>query len=121
MNNWANLRWDAMYKEIREKKASYEDVFFTKQAETEAKAVELYKKDPAQAVAFLTHYTTSNLDKVEKGWWNFAWHLIGTYYDGGQISPKGAMLKPGYPKAYLEKVDFGGTAVRDLETIKKTK
>lgn len=121
VNNWANLRWDAMYKEIREKKASYEDVFFSKQAETEAKAVELYKKDPAQAVAFLTHYTRSNLDKVERGWWNFAWHLIGTYYDGGQINSKGAMLKPGYPKAYLEKVDFGGTAVRDLEAIKKAK
>lgn len=119
VNNWANLRWDAMYKEIRAKKASYEDVFFGRQKEVEEKAVALFKEDPAKAVAFVTDYTSKNMNEVEKGWWGFAWYLIGKYYDGGMIDDAtGKMTSPGYPKEYLEKVDFGGTALRDLEKIK---
>ncbi|HSK68062.1 MAG TPA: C69 family dipeptidase [Candidatus Limnocylindria bacterium] len=119
VNNYAQLRWNAMYPEIRAKKASFENVFFAEQAALEAEAVRLFNEDPAQAVAFLTGKTSINLNAVEKGWWDFAWHLIGKYYDGGMINPNGSMGRPGYPKEYLESVDFGGTAVRDLETIKK--
>ncbi|NLB89926.1 MAG: peptidase C69, partial [Clostridiales bacterium] len=63
------------------------------------------------------NYTYENLDKVEKGWWDFAWHLIGKYYDGGMINEEGGMASLGYPTEYLEEVDFGGPAIRDLETI----
>ncbi len=117
VNNWANLRWDAIYKEIREKKASYEDAFFANQQALEEQAAALYKEDPAKAVEYLTAQTYENLETVEKGWWDFAWHLIGKYYDGGMIDDKGSMGRPGYPKEYLEKVDFGGTALKDLDSI----
>lgn len=119
VNNWANLRWDAMYQEIREKKDSFESVFFAEQNALEEEALALYKEDPAKAVAFLTGKTSENLNTVEKGWWEFAWHLIGKYYDGGMVNEKGAMTRPGYPMKYLEKVDFGGTALKDLEEISK--
>lgn len=117
VNNWANLRWDAMYPVIREKKASYEDVFFADQEAIEAEAVALYEEDPAKAVEFLTKYTSENLDKVNDGWWDFAFELIGTFYDGGMIDEDGRMTSPGYTTEYLESVDFGGTMVRDLEAI----
>jgi dipeptidase len=119
VNNWANLRWDTIYKEIREKKDSYESVFFAEQNALEEEALALFNEDPAKAVAFLTSKTNDNLNTVEKGWWEFAWHLIGKYYDGGMINENGAMTRPGYPTEYLEKVDFGGTALKDLEEIYK--
>jgi len=117
VNNYANIRWDAMYAEIRAKKASYEDVFFANQAGVEETAAALYAEDPAKAVEYLTRYTYFNLDTVEKGWWDFAWYLVGKYYDGGAMSPEGNMTSPGYPMEYLESVDFGATAVKDLADI----
>ncbi len=121
VNNWANLRWDAMYAEIREKKASYEDVFFAAQSDVEAEAEKLYNEDPAKAIEYLTKITNENLNTVEQGWWDFAWHLIGKYYDGGMINEEGRMTSPGYPTEYLQQVDFGGTALRDLEAINANK
>jgi dipeptidase len=118
VNNWANLRWDAMYKVIRAKKAEYEDVFFSLQAQVEEKALELYRKNPAEAVAYLTGYTNDNLNKVEKGWWDFAFHLIGKFYDGGMINEDGKMTSPGYPAEYLKNVGFGDLTIRDLERAK---
>ena len=117
VNNWANLRWDAMYPEIRAKKASYEDAFFANQDALEAEAIKLYEEDPAKAVEFLTAATYENLETVEKGWWDFAWQLIGKFYDGGMINEEGAMTSPGYSTEYLESVDFGITMVNDLEAI----
>ncbi|NLB89927.1 MAG: peptidase C69 [Clostridiales bacterium] len=117
VNNWTNLRWNAIYPEVREKKASYEDEFFNNQEAIEAEAIKLYEEDPAKAVEYLTKYTYDNMEKVEQGWWDFAWHLIGKYYDGGMINEEGGMTSLGYPTEYLEEVDFGGPAIRDLEKI----
>ncbi len=119
VNNYANLRWNAMYPEIREKKASYEDAFFANQKALEDEAIKLYNEDPAKGIEYLTKVTCDNLNTVEQGWWDFAWHLIGKYYDGGMINEEGGMTSVGYPTEYLEKVDFGGTAARDLEKIGK--
>ncbi len=118
VNNWANLRWNAMYAEIREKKAEFENVFFEKQADVEKKAVELYKKNPSEAVKYLTDYTNEALNKVEKGWWDFAFHLIGKYQDGAVINEAGKQISVGYPTEYLEEVGFGELTLRDLERKK---
>ncbi len=118
VNNWANLRWDAMYEVIREKKASYEDVFFADQEAVEAKAVELFNEDPVKAVEYLTDYTYTNMEKVEKGWWDFAYELIGKFYDFGMINDEGAMTSPPIKNTeWIEAVDFGGTVYRDTETV----
>ncbi|HSK67793.1 MAG TPA: C69 family dipeptidase [Candidatus Limnocylindria bacterium] len=118
VNNYAQLRWNVMYPEIRAKKASYEDVFFAEQPVLEEIAVRLYDEDPAKAVAYLTERTYSNLEKVENGWWDFLWTLMGRYYDGGVITGEGRMTFPGYPTEYLEQVEFAGTMLRDLENLK---
>lgn len=117
VNNWANLRWNAMYEEIRAKKATFEDVFFANQQAVEEEALKLYNEDPAKALEYLTTVTCDNMNTVEQGWWDFAWYLIGKYYDGGVINDNGSMGRLGYPQEYLEKVGFGETAVADLETI----
>ncbi len=115
VNNWANLRWDAMYKEIRAKKGQYEQEFFSMQEQAEKHALELYQKDPAEAVRYLTNYTCNAMNKVEQGWWDFAWYLIGKYSDGGVIDSEGKMATPGYPTQYLKDVGFGDMTVRDQE------
>lgn len=119
VNNWANLRFNAIYPEIRAEKALYEDEFFANQQAIEDEALALYNEDPAKAVEFLTKYTYDNMKAVEEGWWNFAFRLIGKYYDGGMINDEGGMTSLGYSTEYLESVDFGGTALRDLEEINK--
>ncbi len=117
VNNWANLRWDAMYKDIREKKASYEDTFFADQDKIEAEAAALFEQDPAKAVEYVTKYTNDNMNMVFDGWWDFAWQLVGSYYDGRQLDADGANTNLGYPKDWLEQVDFGGPMLRDAAML----
>ena len=114
VNNWANLRWDAMYDEIREKKASYEDRFFADQPKIEEEAQKLYDQDPAQAVTYLTKYVNDTMNEVNDGWWEFAWHLVGKYYDGMCLDEEGNSTTLGYPKEWLEAVDYAKTSVEDF-------
>ncbi len=113
VNNYANLRWDAMYKDIREKKASIEEVFFADQEAIEAEAVALFEEDPEKAVEFVTQYSYDAMDMVNDEWWAFAWHLIGTYYDGMMINEDGSSTNLSYPMEWLEEVGFGETGLRD--------
>ncbi len=119
VNNWANLRWDAMFKDIQAKRATYESKFFADQGKVEAEAVRLYKSSPKKAVQYLTDYTCKSLNTVEKGWWDYAFELIGKYYDGGMIGEKGNFVVLGYPQEYLKSVDFGGTSAKDQKTLAK--
>lgn len=117
VNNWANLRWDAMYQEIRARKSTFEDVFFADQTKVEEEASKLYEQDPAKAIQYLTDYVNGNMKTVEEGWWDFAWELVGKYYDGMCIGEDGSSTTLGYPKEYLEAVDYAGTSVRDYDKI----
>lgn len=114
VNNWANLRWNAMYPEIREKKASYEDVFFADQSKVEAEAAELFNKNPSESVSYITQYTNDAMNNVENGWWEFAWYLVGKYYDGMSINEDGSSTTLGYPTEYLDAVDYAATSVNDF-------
>ena len=42
-----------MYEEIREKKASYEDVFFAEQSKIEAEASDLFSKNLSESISYL--------------------------------------------------------------------
>jgi len=113
VNNYANLRWDSMYEKIRAEKAKYENQFFADQAAIEAEAAALYASDPAAGAEYITKYVNDNMNKVNEGWWDFAWQLVGSYYDGMEIAEDGSSSNPGYPTEWLEAVDFGGTSVAD--------
>ena len=114
VNNYANLRWNVMYPEIRAKKAELESVFFENQQATEEEAMKLYEEDPQKAVEFVSQYTNDCMNQVNEEWWAFAYQLIGKYYDGLVINEDGSSTAPGYPTDYLESVDFGKTALDDL-------
>jgi len=117
VNNYANLRWDAIYADIRAKKASYEEYFFAQQPVIEAQAAALYAEDPAEAIKYLTNYTYNTMESVEKGWWDFAWTIVGKYYDGYIMSDTGRQQSAGYPTEYLERVGYAQTALDDLAEI----
>ena len=112
VNNWAMLRWDAMMKDITAAQKSYEDEEFLKQASIEKQAADLYKKNPAEAVKFLTDYSNANATKVVEGWWKLGWTLVGKYHDGYITEPSGKQTSPGYPTEWLKEVGFGQTMLQ---------
>ena len=114
VNNYANLNWGAMYPVIRERKAAIEKNYFDNQAAVEAEAVRLYESgDEDAARAYLTQYVCDSMDNLNTEWWNFAWELLGHYYDGMRIEEDGSSTTLGYPTEWLEAVDFGGTSATD--------
>ncbi len=117
VNNYANLNWNAMYPVIREQKAAYEGKFFANQDAIEAVAVAMYETDPAAAVEFITDYVNSCMNTVNDGWWDFAWQLVGSYYDGMRINEDGSSTTLGYPTEWLSAVGFGDTSVADQEML----
>ena len=112
VSNWANLRWDAMMKDIRAAQKGYEDDAFLNQPSIEKQAADLYKKNPAEAVQFLTDYSNANAVKVVEGWWKLGWTLVGKYHDGYITEPGGKQTSPGYPTEWLKKVGFGETMLQ---------
>ncbi len=107
INNWAQLRWDSMIKDVNAEQAKWEKEFFMQQTAVEKEAADLYKKDPKKAVSYLTEYTCGNMEKVQNAMWNLAWKLVGKYQDGYVMSEEGKQQSVGYPTWWLEAVGFG--------------
>lgn len=126
VNNWANLRWDAMYADIRAEKARYEEEFFAGHGDVEAEALALYDAgDIDGARAVLTAYVNDSMNKVNEGWWDFAWTLVGRYQDGMVVGDDfgGGDGTSDYPTEWMEEVGrnqigaaAGGSSGDDYET-----
>lgn len=118
VNNYAQLQWDSMYPQVLAEKAVYEDKFFAAKADVDAKAMELYNAgDLEGAKAYLTEYVNGALDEVYTGWWNFAWKLVGTNYDGMHINEDGSSTNRSYDTDYLVAVGFGQTSLADKAAL----
>jgi len=106
VGNWAELKFSYMIEDIREKVTTFEDEFFDLQPVIEKTAVELYKKDPKLAQAYLTDYSCSKAQSVVDAWWTFGEFLIAKYSDGYINFPRTGR-SVGYPQEWLDKVEFG--------------
>ena len=51
------------------------------------------------------------MNQLNEDWWNFAWELLGHYYDGMRIEEDGSSTTLGYPTEWLEAVGFASTSV----------
>lgn len=111
VSNWADLKYSYMIEDIKEVQEEIEGDFFAMQPAVEMAALELYKKDPALAVKFLTNYSNDAANRAVDAWWELADDLVAKY-DDGYI---GASDQVGYPTWWLEEVDFGGTQLSLLE------
>jgi len=79
VDNLLYLRWQEAIKDLRAVRDPIEAEFFEKQASIDAKALELYKKDPKQAKKFLTDYTRSSMEKIVKMYKDLRNFLITKY------------------------------------------
>ena len=120
VNNWAQLRWNAMYEVISEEKAKLEGTFFDNQDAFEASVAKLYETDKEAAIEKLTQYSNNAMMTVEAAWWKLAGYLVGGFYDGRAKNDDGKYITLGYTTEYLEEVGYGaGQSAEHKEFLSK--
>ena len=66
VENLMQLRWQSAIKDLHAKRDLLEAEFFDKQAQIEAEAVKLYKKNPEKARDYLTDLTRERMNRIVK-------------------------------------------------------
>ena len=115
VQQWAMHRWNTIYPEIQAKQGEIEKRYFDGQADLEKKALELWQKNPADAVELLTSYTCDSMKALEKDWWAFADHLISKYGVMPYYIEDNKLVSPGYDAGWLRSVGFGDTMADDVK------
>lgn len=64
VDNLLYLRWQEAIKDLQELRDPLQDKLFAEQEKIDARALELYKKDPEQAKKFLTDYTRKSMQDI---------------------------------------------------------
>lgn len=82
VSNWAYTKYDYIHPEIAAKQAEYEQGWVKSVQNINTKAAEIYMKDPAEAVKFLTKYSNEEAMKLCADWKNFYHYLFVKYMDG---------------------------------------
>ncbi len=101
IHNWvANMayhRYAPMIKDIRPVQKQLEDRFDAQQAMIDQEALKLYKKDPKQAIAFLTDYSINEAENATARWKRLGEYLLVKYMDGNEKKEEnGAFKTNGY-------------------------
>jgi len=64
VDNLANLQFRDIIADVRKFRDPFEEEIFAMQEKTEAEALEMYKKDPAETRRFLTGYSDGKMNRV---------------------------------------------------------
>lgn len=116
VSNMVYPRYSMMFGSLKAVRDSLEQSYFAAQPAVEAKAQELYKTDPAQAVAYLNDYSITKAQQMLDRWKQLATYLIVKYNDmivkpdnNGVFSttPEGIGVtvgRPGYPESYRQRL-----------------
>lgn len=116
VSNMVYPRYNLMIDDLRAVQKELEETFESMQGAVEARATELYAKNPAEAKAFLTNYTNMTANNTIDTWKRLGEYLIVKYNDGvvkrvknGQfernsIGQPASVIRPGYPKEFLEEL-----------------
>jgi dipeptidase len=64
VDNLMHLKWQAAVKDLRAARDPIEQEFFDTQADIERKAVEMHRRQPAEAAAYLTDLTKYRMERV---------------------------------------------------------
>jgi len=109
VENWSNLGYSAMIKDINAQQQAFEGEFLAMQPAIEAAALQLYATNPALAASFLTNYTGDAVNRLVAAQWKLADTLVSKYNDGANRT---------YPKEWLEAVGFCETTkIADFKDI----
>ncbi|MBQ3845252.1 MAG: C69 family dipeptidase [Bacteroidales bacterium] len=82
VSNWAYTKYDYIHPEIAAKQAEYEQGWVKSVKNINKEAAAMYKKDPAEAVKFLTKYSNTEATKLCADWKMFYQYLFVKYMDG---------------------------------------
>jgi dipeptidase len=95
--NFCYLRYNLMMVDVKKVQSELENKFIASTPAVDMTAMELYKKDPAQAVQYLTDYSLEQGNSTVKRWQQLGQYLLVKYIDGNVKAEKdGKFLKNGY-------------------------
>lgn len=116
VSNMVYPRYEQMFSDLREVRDSLDASYFKEQPSVEAKALRLHESSPADASAFVEHYSTEKAQQMLDRWKQLAVFLIVRHNDmtvkpvlnGRFVRTKdglGAPVeRPGYPKKFAREM-----------------
>jgi dipeptidase len=78
--NVMHLKFNTFTDELRAWRDPLEQRFFSEEAEIEARALELYRENPALAQEYLTEYSIAVMEEIVNKYHEFFWHIVETGY-----------------------------------------
>ena len=82
ITNFAYMRYDMMSTDIRKVTDRWENDRIAEIPTIDARAVELYAKKPAKAIAMLTEYSVETAQKMFERWQELDRYMLVKYIDG---------------------------------------
>ena len=114
LSTYMNLKWSYMYADVSKIRDKYEGELFRNQAAFEKSVLELYNKDKAAAVKYLTEYCSDTIDTFRDAVWQTLDYLVWKY-DMGFVTENGKVNGKGYPAEWIDKLfkyNFGTSDIR---------
>ena len=123
-------RYEPMIRDIRPVQKALEDSYVDLVKDADARALELYKSDPAKASAFLTQLCAKVANETTARWKQLGEYLLVKYMDGNVKKEKDGKFEengygqivmpnfPGYSQDYYDQVAKSGEA-KHLEVPQK--
>ncbi|MBQ8760117.1 MAG: C69 family dipeptidase [Bacteroidales bacterium] len=102
VTNWAYTKYSYIHPEIAEKQAAYEQGWVESVKHADAKAAKLYEQNPAEAVKFLTSFSSKEAENLTADWREFYKYLFVKYMD---FNVKTKQETPKSYKYYAPKVE----------------
>ncbi len=108
VSNFAYTRYKDMIIDIQKKQQELEQKYINAIAETDKKALILHKKNPAEAITYLTKFSIKQGDNTFKEWKKLYGFLFTKYIDGNVKTPSGEPMPkvehPGYSEEFYKTI-----------------
>lgn len=104
VSNQAYARWSDMIVDVQKVQRELEGQFLADQPEIDKAALELYKRTPEHARAYLTEYSVKQGNKVHARWRKLGEDLLVKYIDGNVRNELGQVTHPKYPDAWYRRI-----------------
>ncbi len=116
VSNFCYLRYNIMIEDVKKAQTELEGQYISNTSVTDEKALALLKKNPKDAVAYLTNYSVKMGNETVYKWKELGHYLLVKYIDGnikkekdGKFMKNGftqpaAPSQPGYPEWWAKKV-----------------
>ncbi len=104
VSNLAYTRWSDISVDVRDAQAALEGAFVAAVPETDAAALELYRRSPGQARDYLTTFSARQAERTMIRWTALFPELLVKYLDGNVRDALGEVKHPPYPKEWYRRI-----------------